>query len=235
MISIDDVAYKVELLGPPPMPNEKAQFTLCLQDQAGNTITDLEITHTKLVHVMIIRKDLENFDHIHPEKKDACFEFQYTFQSPGKYQIMTEFKHQNRTITKPTDLTVGDKISDTVLIIPNITTTQLVNDLYRVNFAFNEIPRPGKETQYTFTFYRTDGRVIASEKYLGEDMHSALWKQDLSVFSHNHPVSTGENRPHTVVAVSFAYTFPTPGFYKIFGEFKENGTVNVASFWAKIE
>ena len=48
-------------------PSTPAIYSFSILDDQGNTLKDFAITHTKPMHVIVVRKDLSHFQHLHPE------------------------------------------------------------------------------------------------------------------------------------------------------------------------
>ena len=46
--------------------NTPSSYSFRIVDDQGNTTKDFEITHTKQMHVIVVRKDLGFFQHVHP-------------------------------------------------------------------------------------------------------------------------------------------------------------------------
>ncbi len=59
---------KLRLMCPPPTlrGGSSAQLAFKVTDSHGKTVTDFEVEHTKLFHLIIVSRDLSYFTHIHP-------------------------------------------------------------------------------------------------------------------------------------------------------------------------
>lgn len=54
---------------------------------------DLEIQHTKRLHVIIARRDLTGLSHLHPQMRaDGTWTGQLTLAEPGPYRVSTDFQ-----------------------------------------------------------------------------------------------------------------------------------------------
>src|SRR5215204_4111281 len=46
--------------------NEPAEMTFTVRNSSGETIREMEIVHEKLIHLLVVSEDLQEFYHIHP-------------------------------------------------------------------------------------------------------------------------------------------------------------------------
>ena len=74
--------------------NTPSEYSFSIVDDQGSTLKDFEITHTKPMHVIIVRKDLAHFQHIHPQFNQETGQFTFTdltFPADGMYRIFADF------------------------------------------------------------------------------------------------------------------------------------------------
>ena len=74
--------------------NTSSEYSFSIVDDQGSTLKSFATTHTKLMHVIVVRKDLANFQHIHPEFDQATGVFtlkDLTFPADGIYRIFADF------------------------------------------------------------------------------------------------------------------------------------------------
>jgi hypothetical protein len=75
-------------------PSTPHSFSFTIGDEQGNTLTDFALTHTKRLHLIVVRTDLAYFQHLHPEYDAATGTFSLeglTFPGPGMYRIFADF------------------------------------------------------------------------------------------------------------------------------------------------
>jgi hypothetical protein len=94
----------------------------------GEPIEHFEVNHEKLLHLIVVSKDLFYFNHIHPEYKgDGMFEIVNEFPAGGEYRMIADFKPTNGhsmskmewvtvegAAAQPTSVTVDDRLEKTV-------------------------------------------------------------------------------------------------------------------------
>jgi hypothetical protein len=188
------------------------------------------LIHERLLHVMLIRDDLQHFAHTHPEEsgtvdtQNGIFTFEHAFAAPGKYRVMLEFLDHDKQVAIPLDLEVPGAADAVPLEEPSRTSE---TDGYAVNLTAPNPLRAGKESSLAFTITK-DTTPITPEPYLGEPLHLAVWSEGLSYFKHAHPdISHGE--------LHFHMTFPAAGQYKLFAQFKHKGKIITAPFVVRVE
>ena len=79
--------------------------------------------------------------------------------------------------------------------------------------------RAGAEAELRFTVTR-DGEPVATEPYLGAGGHLVALREGDLAFLHVHPTD----------GLGFMATFPSPGRYRLFLQFKHEGVVRTAAF-----
>ncbi|MBI2096151.1 MAG: hypothetical protein HYT43_00755 [Candidatus Taylorbacteria bacterium] len=147
----------------------------------------LEIEHDKPMHVIGVRDNLGEFFHIHPKQSGEAINYletEYAFVSPGMYKIWSELKEdgQIHSFGHP-KITVGG--GDAAEKKPNFSKSANVFGYEVVLDAHNL--HVGGESDIVFSIARLSGEQAELLPYLGEKMHLAVIKDDLSRFVHTHP------------------------------------------------
>ena len=76
------------------LPGMPSRFTYSVVDDEGNTLKDFDTVHEKIMHFIVVRKDLTNFQHLHPDFNKVTGEFtlsNLTFPSDGEYRLFADF------------------------------------------------------------------------------------------------------------------------------------------------
>ena len=242
-----------------------SRLDLFVNEKPGNIpVTDLEIEHEKLMHLIGVRSDLNEFFHIHPEPALApgLFSEDYVFKAPGIYKLWSEIKKDGtiHAFGHPEISVEGGGVREDkkVSFGRNITVRS-----YQVALEIAEPVVKEHLHELNFDIHSLTGTEIAVEKYLGEKMHLVIIKDDLKQFIHAHPEEDGveEHTQNNLIfqafahgveektvsegekdeAVNFHVTFPEVGLYKVFAQFRPKGIdlppdeALAASFWVKVE
>lgn len=171
---------------------------------------NLEETHEKRMHLVIVSADLETFLHVHPVENDSG-DFEVKLELPtGRYLAFADINPVGMTyVVKPIEITVGEATES-----PNIDWETLVssdNSTKEIAGKTVTLQRPTltAEKRATLSFDLNGEQPLP---YLGAMGHVVVLDEQGTQFIHVHPAS--EEHP------IFEAQFPTSGFYKLWAEFK---------------
>lgn len=180
---------------PDPRPGQETLLSWQLtRTQSGMPVRDLQVAHERLMHYFIVNLDFSSFAHIHHEdfqavsKQDlatASLRFPYRFPTAGRYRIVGEFAHQNRSWTKHFDVEIGDAPTRLDAATAPLRTTR--SDEYTAALqTLPRIPIAGYEVELVLTLKRGGAPVTDLALYLGSELHAAIWRDDGKYFGHLH-------------------------------------------------
>ena len=204
-------------------------------DGEGATVRDFDVEHEKRMHVIVARRDLARFQHLHPEQDaDGTWNLPLELADAGSYRVFTDFSRDDRAFTLAGDLRV-DGTAD-LRPLPAPAATAVSDGGYDVRLDAGDA-RPGQEAELRFTV-KKDGRTVRTEPYLGAGGHLVALRDGDLAFLHVHPMEAGHGGQETSgqdEPVGFAATFPTAGRYRLFLQFKHDGRVQTAAFSQEVE
>lgn len=174
----------------------------------------IELTplHEKLMHLIIVRKDLKYFSHLHPEEKEpGTFTATQTFVASGEYALWIEFSNG----------TLEHTISYRLNVAGNITGKEedTLGDV-QVDFTSPEM-RQDEKTELTFKISQDGKPAKITEPYLGAGGHLIVIHETLEEFDHLHDENLGNTQ------LSFEITPEIPGNYAAWIEFKKDGSTRI--------
>jgi hypothetical protein len=182
----------------------------------GKTVRDFDVTHEKRMHLILARRDLTGFQHLHPEQgDDGTWTAPVRLPAAGSYRLFADFSHDGTAQTLATDLRV-DGAAD-LRPLPAPAATAATGDGYEVRLQAR-----GSDLRFSIT---RDGQAVETEPYLGAGGHLVALREGDLAFLHVHPEAHGRSG-----AVGFAAEFPTAGRYRLFLQFKHAGRVHTAAF-----
>jgi len=175
------------------------------------SISDLEIDHEKVMHVIGVRSDLNEFFHVHPkqayrevlqgsgktaqkvlEEIPGLLTIDHTFSKPGVYKIWSEVKKDSVDHTLGhSEINVegeGERVKKEVNFSRNVTVGN-----YQVSFATVKTVVKGKNQQLSFDVHTLTGGEVELDDYLGASMHLSIIKDDLKQLIHTHPAEQGHS------------------------------------------
>jgi hypothetical protein len=191
-------------------------------DEHGEAVRDFDVTHEKRMHLILARRDLTGFQHLHPELgADGTWSADVRLDTAGSYRLFADFSHDDTPRTLAADLRV-DGAAD-LRALPAPQPTAVSDGGYDVRLDAGAA-RPGHEAGLRFTITR-DGVPVKTEPYLGAGGHLVALREGDMAFLHVHPMDDG---------VRFAATFPTAGRYRLFLQFQHEGRVHTAAFTQEV-
>jgi hypothetical protein len=205
-------------------------------DASGATVRDFDVEHEKRMHLIVARRDLTGFQHLHPEQAaDGTWTARVRLEDAGSYRLFADFSFDGEPYTLASDLRV-DGTAD-LRPLPAAEPTAVSDGGYRVRLDAGRA-RPGQETELRFTITR-HGRTIRTEPYLGAGGHLVALREGDLAFLHVHPTEHGHGEERTAAgghddAVGFAATFPTEGRYRLFLQFQHEGRVQTVAFTQEV-
>ncbi|MBT2738998.1 hypothetical protein [Bacillus sp. ISL-7] len=211
-----------------PESGKQIPLNIQVNNKNGQPIKDFDVEHEKLMHLIVVSKDLSYFDHIHPEYKgNGLFTIISNFPSGGEYKLFADFVPKGaEKMVKTYDVTVaGNKVKTTPLIEEKELTK--VVDGKEVTLKFDHLMT---EMDLTMTFTIKDANtkqpITNLQPYLGAVGHVVAISGDTETYLHVHPIDEKATGPDA----KFMTSFPEGGLYKIWGQFQQNGKVITVPF-----
>ncbi|GAA2699007.1 hypothetical protein [Actinoplanes palleronii] len=208
---------------------KKQRLSFTINGPGGASVTSYAIVHDKPLHLIVIRRDLTGFQHLHPEMAaDGTWGIDLTLARPGLYRMITDFTAlvggQQVTTTLGSDLTVAGDYSPESLPAPTpVATTDGLTVAYEGN------PGTAAVQPLLMTVTGADGKPAAVEPYLGAFGHLVVIRQGDLAYVHVHPeLQLVDGK------VKFWITAPSPGDYRMFFDFQVTGRVHTAAWTLKI-
>ncbi len=193
---------------------------------SGRPLLDYTREHDKDLHLIVVRRDLTGFQHVHPTLDTATGTWSTDVRlTPGVWRVIADFTPEGwEGITLADDVAVAGDFRPAKLPADNRTATvQTDEGTYTVTLEGDTAP--GASTELTTTIELDGEPVTDLEPYLGAFGHLvALRSGDLG-YLHVHP-EDGAPGP----GIDFATAFPTPGTYRLFLDFQHRGVVRTAAF-----
>jgi hypothetical protein len=182
-------------------------------DEGGATVRDFDVEHERRMHLIVVRRDLTGFQHLHPEPAaDGTWSTRLRLDDAGSYRLFADFSRGGEPHTLAGDLRVDG--SANLRALPPAAPSATTEDGYEVRLAAR-----GRELRFTIA---RDGETVQTEPYLGAGGHLVALREGDLAFLHVHPTEHD--------SVAFEATFPTPGAYRLFLQFKHGGRVHTAAF-----
>jgi hypothetical protein len=211
-LAVSDRGLSLELERTTAPRGERAGLDFRIADRRGKTVRAFDLEHTKRMHVIVVRRDMTGFQHLHPaQRADGSWSVPVTLQDAGAYRVFADFSVDGTPHTLAADLSVDGPIRATPF--PAVANSVEVDGLTVT------------KDDLGFTVTR-DGRPVAIQDYLGAKGHLVALREGDLAFLHVHP---DERR------LQFEATFPTAGRYRLFLQFKTaDGRLHTAAFTQEV-
>ena len=210
----------------PPQPRAKTRLVLDPRRPDGSRVDRLAIVHEKPLHLLLVSRDLSFFAHEHPAPEDGgTYALDFAFPDPGEYVLFGDFTPEGapgQVVRMPLSV-AGDAPPPRPLGIDDRRAPKRFGD-FAVELGPSEI-RASADTMLSFTI--GDDPNLRLRPYLGAMGHCVVIDETATTFLHSHPMEA-EGGPGNVV--QFHTVFPTPGKYKIWGQFDVDGEMLIADF-----
>lgn len=224
----------------PFVPGKSSTLKFNITDVHGAIAKNFVVTHEKLLHLIVVRSDLQEFQHVHPEFDDAAGTFtleNFKLNQPGTYRLYADFTHRGKTRTAQAlaqlEVTTSDIKNISLQKISATNKTQKV-DSYSIELNFDPLIA-GADRENTATFEITrDGKPVTNlQPYLGARGHLVMIRENSMEYIHTHQITSIKN-PQTG-AITFGTTLPGGGNYGLFLQFKHNDNIITSRFVIPIE
>ncbi len=208
-------------------------LTIDLSDGAtGLPIDDLVPHHEALLHLVVVSADGAFYAHVHPPRVGpGRYAIALTPDRPGRFSAYAEIQRQDsgaQLIVR--DFDVGGAAVGPPARFQGLGSRSI--DGLDVNVASSLAPpKAGRQATLTFSFSQGGRPVADLQPWLGMGGHLIARSADGAIFAHVH--AAGPMAPSAAMAtsvsygpdISFVYTFPQPGRYQVWGQFRRAGTI----------
>lgn len=216
-----------------PAAREPVELKLMIHQPGGQMVEKFDELHTKQVHLIVIRKGLDEFAHLHPDiDASGNMTISHTFPLGGEYLLFADYKAAGKDAAVARGrLKVAGDSPPAPKLTPNVPGT-IAPDGLGARIDLKDV-RPGESG--TVTFHVIDDRqepVENLQPYLGAMGHLVIVSADGRQYVHAHPLNESA-APGGVV--EFMAHFPTPGVYKGWGQFQRSDMVYAVPFVVQVD
>lgn len=249
----EGLAVNLNITPVPVFTESSARLDFFVNQKPGNIGVDssqLQLTQTKLMHVIGVRNDMDEFFHIHPQPTSTpgMLTIAHTFAKPGNYKMWSEiskdgtdhiFGHPQINVSGS-----GQAYNKEIFV-----SHSSVVDGYQVVANYEEPLARQQQSSIAFEIHDSLGREVQVEPYLGEDIHLTIIKDDWKQFIHAHPGASmtmpdqshqsgffplifeaqanGAHPPEQMVTghgIPFSVMFFEGGVYRMYAQFRPKGS-----------
>jgi hypothetical protein len=220
-LAVAQDGLRLKLLTPAAEPGRPFVLKLAVEGPDGEVLRDFDVEHTKRLHLIVVRRDLTGFQHLHPvQQRDGTWAVPLTIADAGTYRVFADFATGGDKYTLGADLEVDGAVTSRPLPAP-VRTVDV--DGYRVALDAGAA-RAGEEAALRFSVTRA-GRPVATLPYLGALGHLVALREGDLAFLHVHPDED---------ELRFMAELPSEGRYRLFLQFRTPTGVHTAAFTEEV-
>lgn len=186
--------------------------TFHLKDADGTPVTDFTETHGAVLHTIIIRPDLSDFNHVHPTI-GADGSWSVEMPAPGPWHVVFDSTPTGASGPIVVSANLDDEVAIDTVSLPTPDDTVEVDDMVVTRVGFNFM----LETS-------NGGDVTGLEPDLGQSSHLVAIRQGDLAYTHLHPSADMADM------FMFGGGITEPGTYRMFLQFGRNGEVLTVPF-----
>ncbi len=194
----------------------QSPFTFHIQGPDGRPVTRFAIVHDKLMHLVVVRRDLSGYQHLHPSlAADGTWTIALGLPAPGPYRAYFDFTAID-TAGRQNAVVLG---ADLPANAPAASAAPVGDSL--------SVTREGTLTvgvaEPVFFRVTRDGAPVTLQPYLGASGHLTVLRVTDLAYLHIHP------EPGLVDgAMLFWVAAPSTGMFRLFLDYQVDGRVHTA-------
>ena len=208
-----------------------AEFRFQILGPDDQPVTRYTATHDKDLHLIVVRRDLTGFQHVHPTlAADGTWAIPLAVAEAGQYRVFADFQPvgRDRALTLGVDVASAGVYQPRPMPAPARTADV---DGYRVELAGDLVP--GTASKLTLRVTRDGTPVTDLQPYLAAYGHLVALRDGDLAYLHVHPDGApGDGRTTAGPEIIFYAEVPSAGAYRLYLDFQHNGTVRTAEFTA---
>ncbi|MEV4972323.1 hypothetical protein [Streptomyces scopuliridis] len=229
-LQVSEGGYTLDLRTPRVPAARTTELRFAIRDSAGRQVTAFQREHDKELHLILASQDLTTYRHLHPTRAaDGTWSTPANLPAAGGYRLFADFTPAAKgakNLTLGADLAVAGDYRPAPVPAPSNTATV---DGYTVTLTGPL--RPGTAGELNLKVSKAGRPVTDLQPYLGAYGHLVALRSGDLAYLHVHPNGApGDGETEPGPDVSFTATAPSAGTYRLFLDFKHNGTVRTAAF-----
>lgn len=231
-LAVSEAGYTLAPQATAVRPGDAVPFRFTVNGPDGRPVTDYAEAHEKELHLIVVRRDLDGFQHVHPTRAaDGTWSVPLDLSVAGTYRVFADFQPRGlgRELTLGTDLHVAGAYAPTPLPAPASSAT---SGGYQVSLDGPAVA--GRETLLTFTVTRAGAPVTDLQPYLGAFGHLVSLREGDLAYLHTHPEQDAQPGDRGGPVIRFGTEFPTAGTYRLFLDFRTGGQVRTVAFTVEV-
>ncbi len=223
--------YTLQLARTVQTAGRPGRLQLAIAGPDGQRLTAFTPQHDKDLHLIVVRRDMTGFQHLHPTRDaEGRWAVPLTLAQPGPYKVFADFTPAGREtpLTLAADLTAPGDYTPARNAAASRTASV---DGYQVTLDGDLVA--GTSSKLTLSVAK-DGRPVTDlQPYLAAYGHLVVLRDADLAYLHVHPEGDLDD-PATKPGPDITFYADVPGAatYRLFLDFQHDGVVRTAAFTA---
>jgi hypothetical protein len=230
-LQITQDGYHLQPLSPALAVGKPQPFAFRIAGPDGAPVTGYTTSHDKDLHLIVVRRDLSGFQHVHPAlAADGTWSIPLAVPAAGQYRVFADFRPAGHAqgLTLGADVPAPGDYRPRPL--PAAARTATV-DGYTVTLDGDLVP--GASSKLTLSVAKGGTPVTGLQPYLGAYGHLVALRAGDLAYLHVHPDGApGDGKTAAGPQVTFYAEVPSSGSYRLYLNFQHAGKVRTAEFTA---
>ena len=227
-LQVSENGYTLTPLTAAIKPGQPIDVRFTVTGPDGRPVTDYQVQHDKKLHFIVVSRDLDSFQHVHPTMtQDGIWSVKLTLPEAGTYRAFADFAPTGgEALTLGADLSVAGDYEPKALPAAERTATV---DGYSVTLDGDLTP--GQASKLTLKVSKDGKPVTDLQPYLAAYGHLVSLRAKDLAYLHVHPDGEpGDGRTKAGPEIVFFAEVPSGGDYRLFLDFQHDGDVRTADF-----
>ena len=204
------------------LAGRREDFSFRILGAKGNALRAFDVEHDRRMHLIVVRRDLTGFQHLHPRmSSDGTWRTPIELRAGGSYRVYADFSSGGDSHTLGGDVQVAGPFEPREL--PHASDRAAADGGYEVRLTESA-------GDVRFSVYSGGRRVTDLEPYLGARGHLVALREGDLAYLHVHPESEATKGGD----IRFRVEYPSDGRYRLFLQFKHDGKVRTAAFTQEV-
>ncbi len=226
-LSVSEGGYTLRLADPTAPAGRDVPLRFTIEDPDGAPVTAYDVDHGKRLHLIVVRRDFADFQHVHPELADDGTWSTTVDLRPGAWRVFADFNPTGGVgTTLGADLSVAGDYQPADAV-PDSRTAQVGDYTVTVDGDLGA----GTAAELTISVSRDGEPVTDLQPYLGAYGHLVALREGDLAYLHVHPEGSPDDGSTTPGPdISFVAEVPSRDRYRLFLDFRHDGVVRTAGF-----
>ena len=199
-----------------------ARFAFRITDDRGATVRDFDVEQARRMHLIVVRRDLTEFQHLHPTQTAAGgWTVDVRLPVAGIYRAYADFSTGGERRTLAVGLVAPGDFSPRPLPPPAATARTDGYDVTLRELAGGAV---------SFAVSRAGEPVTGLQPYLGARGHLVALRASDLAYEHVHPLASSA----ASAEIAFSSAGTAPGTYRLFLQFRHGDRVHTAAFTRRV-